>query len=314
MDIPIQIADYIATLNESDWKNSSVKICTHDLSAFFKWVEKNKPNSNGEYWLNLERKDYLEYFIYLKDKNLSQANLKRIAAHLNGMLRFYELDKKVGSLSIRKQDKIIDSKDLITDQDAKTLLASITSKKGLSETQLEMHPYLCYRNLSIISLMLHYGLTLDEVHSINIQDINFAQNTLEIVKDTGKRTIELSSEDKKVLYKYFTDIPALSRPREYTNEPFFLAFSPRKLVYWYDNARNRPKRISKVTISRLIENEVERSGIKHAARAIHFRNSCILKKMKLGWSNEQLLSYFGLKSRQALYRFKNYLKEQQKIH
>jgi integrase len=310
LDIPVHITDYIVFLNESDKKQSSIKICNHDLSAFFKWVEKNKPHLSGESWVNLKRNDYFEYFTYLRGKNLSEANLRRIAAHLNGVLRFYGLDNKVGTFRGKREKLILDSKDLITDHDAKILLSSILSTKGLSDTQLQMHHYLSYRNLSIITLMINYGLTLSEVRSINIQDINFSQNTLEIVKEKEKRIIKLSPEDKKILYKYFTDIPVLLRPKEYTNEPFFLAFSPKRLVYWYDNASNRPRRISKVTISRLIENEVKRSGIKHAARANHFRNSCILKKMKLGWSNQKIFDYFGLKSRQALTRFKKYLREQ----
>ena len=310
MDIPVQITDYIVHLNESNKKQSSIKICIHDLSSFFKWIEKNKPHFCNDKWLNLKRNDYLEYLAYLRVKKMSEANLKRISSHLNGMLRFYGLYSDIGPL---RRDKskylILDPKDLISDSDVKTLLASILSKKGLTETQLQMHPYLRYRNLSIVTLMINYGLTLSEVHNLNIEDINFSQNKVEIHKENDKRIIEISSADKKTLYKYFTDIPILYRPREYTNEPFFLAFSPKKLVFWYDNYSNRPKRISKVGISRLIENEVERAGIEHA-RAIHFRNRCILKKVELGFSNQELIDYFGFKNRQALYRFKHYVDKQ----
>ncbi|WEA47305.1 tyrosine-type recombinase/integrase [Priestia aryabhattai] len=310
MDIPVQITDYIVHLNESNKKQSSIKICVHDLSSFFKWIDKNKSYFDNEKWLNLKRNDYLEYLAYLKEKKMSEANLKRISSHLNGMLRFYGLYNEIGPLRRDKSKYLmLDSKDLITDADVKTLLASILSKKGLTETQLQMHSYLRYRNLSIVMLMINYGLTLSEVHNLNIQDINFSQNTVEIHKENDKRIIELSSEDKRTLYKYFTDIPILYRPREYTNEPFFLAFSPKKLVFWYDNYSNRPKRISKIGISRVIENEVERAGITHA-RAIHFRNRCVLKKMELGFSNQDLMNYFGFKNRQALYRFKHYIDKQ----
>jgi len=310
LDVPVQITDYLVFLNESKKKQSSIKICMHDLSSFFKWLEKNKPHFDNEKWLNLKRNDYLEYLAYLKDKKMSEANLKRISSHLNGMLRFYGIDSKIGPLRRDKPNHpMLDPKDLITDADVKKLLASIPSTKGLTDTQLQTHPYLSYRNLSIITLMINYGLTLSEVHNLNIQDINFSQNMVEIHKENDKRIIEISSEDKKILYKYFTNIPVLCRPREYTNEPFFLAFSPKKLVYWYDNYSNRPKRISKVGISRLIENEVERAGIEHA-RAIHFRNRCILKKVELGFSNQELMDYFGFKNRQALYRFKHYIDKQ----
>lgn len=37
------------------------------------------------------RECYEEYFIYLKEKNLLEVNLKCVVLYLNGLLRFYNL-------------------------------------------------------------------------------------------------------------------------------------------------------------------------------------------------------------------------------
>lgn len=309
MDIPIQIADFIVNLSNSNKQHSTIKICAHDLSSFFKWIEKNKPAFNNDSWVNLERKDYDEYFAYLKEKNSSDANLRRVASHLNSLLRFYGLTNRIGLLKATEQkQRALTSQDFAMDKDIKILLKSVVSEKGLSESQREMYKYLAYRNLSILVLMINYGLTINEVRAINMKDINFAQNTLDVGKDIKKRQIKLSAEDKKILYRYFTDIPLLLRPKDYTDDPFFIAFHPRKMVFWYDYNKNSPRRISDSGIKRIIENEVERSGINHGIRSTHFRNSCVLSKIKEGWTNDRLISYFGLTSRHALYRYKRYLK------
>lgn len=49
--------------------------------------------------------------------------------------------------------------------------------------------------------MVRYGLTINEVESLNMEDINFGQNLLTIVTNKGIRYIELSTDDKKILYK-----------------------------------------------------------------------------------------------------------------
>ncbi|MGV7002291.1 site-specific integrase [Priestia megaterium] len=175
---------------------------------------------------------------------------------------------------------------------------------------MQIHKYIAPRNYSILILMLHYGLTLNEVVSLNINDINFSQNELTIITNKGKRVLELSKDDKKIIYNYFSDIPSLFKPKDYTDDPLFLSFHPQKKVYWYDYNLNKPKRISLIGVKRMIEKEVERSGIQAKVRSTQFRNSCILNKISEGYSNESLIYYFGLSSRHALYRYKRYLETQ----
>ncbi|PGK30330.1 integrase [Priestia megaterium] len=308
MDIPLIVQRFLVHLHESEKKHSTISMYKHDLHAFFRWLNQQHPHIAPE-TLPEGRECYEEYFTYLKEKNLSEANLRRVASHLNGLLRFYDLIHQIGVLkaTTKKQRELTDN-DFISKNDACLLLESVISHKNLTDTQLKIHEYIASRNQSILILMLHYGLTINEVVSLNIKDINFSQNTLTITTTKGKRILDLSSDDKKIIYNYFSAIPSLFKPKDYTDDPLFLSFHPQKMVYWYDYNLNKPRRISLIGVKRMIEKEVQRSGLQAKVRSTQFRNSCILNKLLEGYSNEQIIYYFGLSSRHALYRYKRYLK------
>lgn len=280
----------------------------HDLKSFFEWLNHYHPNIPSES-LPQDKKYYDEYFIYLKEKNLSEANLRRVASHLNGLLKYYNLSSYIGLLqgTNKKQRELTDT-DFITEADTLLLLDSVISHKHLSDIQSQIHKYIGPRNHSMFVLMIRYGLTVNEVVSLNIKDINFGQNTLMVKNSKINRILELSKDDKKIIYNYLSTIPLLFRPKDYTDDPLFISFHPQKMVYWYDYSLDKPKRISVIGTKRMIEREVKRSGIKSNVRSTHFRNSCILNKIHEGYSNEHIIYYFGLSSRHALYRFKRYLR------
>ncbi len=280
----------------------------HDLKSFFEWLNHCHPHIPPESLPN-DKKYYDEYFSYLKEKNLSEANLRRVASHLNGLLKYYNLTSYTGLLqgTNKKQRELTDT-DFITEADTLLLLDSVISHKHLSDIQSQIHKYIGPRNHSMFVLMIRYGLTVNEVVSLNIKDINFGQNTLMVKNSKTNRILELSKDDKKIIYNYLSTIPLLFRPKDYTDDPLFISFHPQKMVYWYDYSLDKPKRISVIGTKRMIEREVKRSGIKPNVRSTHFRNSCILNKIHEGYSNEHIIYYFGLSSRHALYRFKRYLR------
>ncbi|MFV5318682.1 tyrosine-type recombinase/integrase [Priestia megaterium] len=308
LDIPLIVQNFLSHLHKKGRKPSTILMYKHDLKTFFEWLNLH-PSSMASETLPEDKKYYEEYFTYLKEKNLSEANMKRVASHLNGLLKYYNLTDQFGDLkATNKKQRGLTDIDFITEPDTLTLLKSVISPKNLTDTQLEIHKYIAFRNYSILILLLHYGLTINEVVSLNIKDINFSQNTLTVLTTKGSRLLEISKEDKRIFYKYFSEIPSLFRPKDYTDDPLFISFHPQKMVYRYDYNLNSPKRISLIGVKRMIEKEVKRSGIKSRARSTHFRNSCILKKIQDGHSNETIIYYFGLSSRHALYRFKRYLK------
>ena len=308
LDNFILLQDFLSHLDESKKKTSTISMYKHDLKKFFEWLNRYHPDIPSE-TLPGDQKYYEEYFTYLKEKNLSEANLRRVASHLNGLLKYYNLTDDIGLLqATTKKQRGLTGTDFITESDTLILLDSVISHEHLSDIQSQIYKYIGPRNHSIFILMLRYGLTINEVVSLNIKDINFAQNTLTVNTNKTKRILELSKHDKKIIYNYLSTIPLLFRPKDYTDDPLFISFHPQKMIYWYDYSLNKPKRISVIGTKRMIEREVKRSGIKANVRSTHFRNSCILNKIHEGYSNEHIIYYFGLSSRHALYRFKRYLK------
>lgn len=309
VNLPIFAQQFIMHLHEKKRKTSTIKMYEHDLKHFFIWLEDYKPGFDGESWGDLTRDDYNKYFMFLKDKNLSHANLKRVASHLNGLLRYYQLINHIGTLKATeaKQRDLKDS-DFISAEDAAALLQSIPSMKGLTENQQQIYPYISKRNLGMVTLMINYGLTIEEVVKLTAENFNFGQNTLTIETSKNKRTIPLEIEDKKLLYNYLTNIPELFRPKDYTDDPFFISFRTKKLSYWFDYSMNRSKGMSLIGAKQMVKKEVKRAGLREGISSTHFRNTCIITKIQAGWDNKELISYFGLSSRHALYRYKNYLK------
>ena len=308
LDDFILLRDFLSHLVDSKKKPSTISMYKHDLKQFFEWLNRYHPNIPSE-TLPGGKKYYESYFTYLKEKNLSEANLRRVASHLNGLLKYYNLTSDIGLLqgTNKKQRELTDT-DFITEADTLLLLDSVISHKHLSDIQSQIHKYIGPRNHSMFVLMIRYGLTVNEVVSLNIKDINFGQNTLMVKNSKTNRILELSKDDKKIIYNYLSTIPLLFRPKDYTDDPLFISFHPQKMVYWYDYSLDKPKRISVIGTKRMIEREVKRSGIKSNVRSTHFRNSCILNKIHEGYSNEHIIYYFGLSSRHALYRFKRYLR------
>ena len=308
LDRFVLLQEFLSHLNESKKKASTISIYKHDLKSFFEWLNHYHPNIPPES-LPEDKKYYDEYFSYLKEKNLSEANLRRVASHLNGLLKYYNLTDYVGLLQgTTKKQRGLTNTDFITEADTLLLLDSVISHNHLSDIQSQIHKYIGPRNHSIFVLMLRYGLTVNEVVSLNIKDINFGQNTLIVNNGKTNRILEISKHDKKIIYNYLSTIPSLFRPKDYTDDPLFISFHSQKMVYWYDYSLGKPKRISVIGAKRMIEREVKRSGIKANVRSTHFRNSCILNKIHAGYPNEHIIYYFGLSSRHALYRFKRYLR------
>lgn len=312
MSLPVFVKQFSLYLRDNGRKESTIKMYEHDLKQFFLWLQEYKPGFDGEIWGDLTRYDYNQYFDSLKKKNLSDANLRRVASHLNGLLRYYRLSDRVGTLKgTDSKQRALTDLDFISSEDAALLLSSIPTKKGLTDTQLQIYPYISKRNLGMVTLMINYGLTIEEVVKLTAKDFNFGQNTLTIETSKNKRTILLEIDDKKLLYDYLKDIPDLFRPKDYTDDPFFISFRTKKLSYWFDYSMNRSKGMSLIGAKQMVEKEIKRAGLRNGISSTHFRNSCILQKIKSGWGNQMLIEYFGLSSRHALYRYKKYLNQRE---
>lgn len=112
---------------------------------------------------------------------------------------------------------------------------------------------------------------------------------------------------KKLLLKYYTDIPLGFKPIMYSRQPFFITFDSRKGTYHFDYAKSSPKRLQPRTIQGLILSEAYRSSLDRPVTVSHLRNTAILNKLIKNYSNAEIKAHFGLKTDHALLPYKKYL-------
>ncbi|MED0924198.1 site-specific integrase, partial [Bacillus paranthracis] len=185
---------------------------------------------------------------------------------------------------------------------------TVLSTKGLTERQAKYRPLIMDRNACIINLIVNYGLSLQELVSLNMSHIQFARNTLTVSGENGvTRSVFLTAEDTKQLYKYYSTIPESVRPRQHTDNPLFVAFDFNRGTYRWVYENDAPKALSEVAIQKMIRLEVKRAELGRRISAQQMRNTFIFRLIKQGINEDELVNKIGFKTKVSLKRYYQYL-------
>ncbi|HFJ9287261.1 TPA: hypothetical protein ACGW44_005272 [Bacillus toyonensis] len=84
------------------------------------------------------------------------------------MYQFLDIPSLVEMQGITPPNRALRKEDFITKEEEKKLKNILCSSEGLSEEQLSVRPLLIDRNVSILSLLLDYGFTLQELVSLQM--------------------------------------------------------------------------------------------------------------------------------------------------
>ncbi|MGE9856441.1 integrase, partial [Bacillus sp. AF62] len=158
---------------------------------------------------------------------------------------------------ITPPNRALRKEDFITKEEEKRLKNIFSSSEGLSEEQLSVRPLLIARNVSILSLLSDYGLTLQELVSLQMQQVHFGKNMITVLHNKGtERRIMLKEEDKIRLFTYYKTIPEPVRPRYHSTDPLLVAFDFKRGTFrWvYDN--DAPKALTAIAVQKMIRLEV----------------------------------------------------------
>ncbi|QWI14150.1 tyrosine-type recombinase/integrase [Bacillus mycoides] len=299
-------------LIEKGRKHSTIQRYSYDIKDFFKWLEVNEILFYIKSWNELSPKDYQGYFSELESKRkYSQKTRHRIWVVLKKLNMFLGIDSPLDEFHLSLiPDQSLSDKDFITATEEKHLKQTILSTKGLTERQAKYRPLIMDRNACIINLVVNYGLSLQELVSLNMSHIQFASNTLIVPVENGMtRSISLTGEDTKQLYKYYKMIPEPVRPRQYTDNPFFVAFDFNWGTYRWVYEIDAPKALSEVAVQKMIRLEVKRAGVNRRISAQQMRNTFILRLIKQGINEDELVSRMGFKTKISLKRYFRYLQQ-----
>lgn len=313
--LPDFVVRYLQDLEAKGRQPSTIKRYKYDIDDFFRWwKKKHEKEISFDDWREISREDYKEFFGELITKrNYSPRTYKRIATVLTRFCIYYEsLGFSVTMPGIdlsRNKIRKLTKEDFVLSEDLDKLIHSIPSMDGLSDIQLASRPFLINRNLSIVFLFSKYGLTLQELVGIRMKDINFVQKTIKVSSITSvSREIELEREDSLLLFAYYKDIPEPVRPKQFTGDPFFIAFDFWRGTYHWVYEDNKPKRLTEVSIQKMLRQETNRAGLNRGITPQHMRNTAILESLRSGLSKESIQKLYGFRSNLSADRYTMYLK------
>lgn len=290
-------------------KPSTVKRYIYDIEDFIKWLHLSKRFNKNDVWESLHKKDFEAFFTYLKDdRQYSDKTTHRIYVVLNRLYDYLDLPSPIEAvIHIEQPDRKLREEDFISFEEEKRLKEVTASLEGLTEKQRSVRPMILERNMSIISLLLDYGLSLQELVSLQMQHVHFESNTLSIPEDSKiNRIVHLEEKHKLYLYNYYKTIPEPVRPRYHSSDPLFVAFDFTRGTYHWSYNDDAPKFLTEISIQKMIRLEVKRANLRKGIAAQHFRNTYILKQIQKKTHPEKIMRQVGFKSNLSLKRYYDY--------
>ncbi|MFY8296258.1 tyrosine-type recombinase/integrase [Bacillus paranthracis] len=301
---------FSAYLSEKGRKHSTIQRYAYDIKDFYRWLNENELLLHIKSWNEISVQDYQAYFSMLENKReYSLKTRHRIWVVLKKLHTFLGIVSPLDDIHLSLiPDQSLNDNDFITELEEKLLKQTVLSTKGLTERQAKYRPLIMDRNACIINLIVNYGLSLQEVVSLNMSHIQFARNTLIVPGENGvTRSVFLTTEDTKQLYKYYSTIPESVKPRQHTDNPLFVAFDFNRGTYRWVYENDAPKALSEVAIQKMIRLEVKRAELGRRISAQQMRNTFILRLIKQGINEDELVNKIGFKTKVSLKRYYQYL-------
>jgi len=204
------------------------KITLQDIHAFLGYLKSNYRSKSA----TLARKtaSIRVFFNYLCNKT------KKIPTNPAQDLESPKLDKR-----LPKYLNLDESKKLLEE-------ASTQNGHGNHDNTI--------RNVAIITILLNCGIRLSELVNINISDIDFSENKLNVIgKGNKERTIYLNKACIKAIKEYMS-----IRPKD------GVKFNSRDALFLSEQR----KRISNRTVQYIVKQELKKAGIeKHEKYSVH---------------------------------------------
>lgn len=290
-------------------KPSTIKRYIYDVESFIQWLHLSKRFNDNNVWESLHKKDFEDFFTYLiEERHYSDKTVHRIYIVLNRLYKYLNLPSHLDNvIHIAQPDRTLREEDFINFQEEVRLKQVSASLEGLTTKQKSTRPMILERNLSIIILLLDYGLSLHEVISLRMKHVHFENNTLSIPEETKiNRKIQLKEEDKLHLYHYYKTIPEPVRPRYHSDDPLFISFSFMRGTYLWSYEDDAPKFLTDISVQKMIRLEIQRANLRKGISAQHFRNTFILKMIQQQRTAEHIVKQVGFKTHVSLKRYYTY--------
>lgn len=262
---------YRYLLSNNDLADTTIQGYRVCINNFISWLKSNDINQPT-------RETIKTYKLYLKNTNYSVGTKNqyiRAIKHLFKWLSVEGLYPNIADGIKGFRDSTIHKKSAFTENEFNKIVSDIDTTTIQGK-----------RDLAIIMLMFEVGLRINEVHLMDIQDIEVRDNKYFVsIQGKGYTEKNIQRQFTKYTYKLIKDYLD-SRDVKSGKDPLFVSTSNRALN----------KRITKQTLSQILKNRFRDSGYDSNKLTAH--------------SIRHLTANEGIKAKKSIYEIQQHLRHQ----
>lgn len=262
--IPL-IHDFCHWLKEQKKSPNTITTYKREIERFQEWLQEKQSDIN-----HVTKDDIQEYIDFLEQQHKSVATIDKTAGAIRTFAKFLEKPELI--FGIKLEPVIKEEIETLSSDQYELLLTQVKDDGNL-------------RDIAIVYLLLHTGLRVSELCSLNRSNINFLKNELIVEKGEERRSIPLSNDAKAHLENY---LEAHS-----SKEAIFITklgerISERAVQYMLKNYHVNPNKLRHTFCQRLVDSGVDLSivsrlaGIKDLNVIKRYLKSSQIKENSLG--------------------------------
>lgn len=233
-----EFVDYYFKANSLAVSPSSQRSYMYDIFNFLNWFsgkfsdsERKLKDMTLEDIETVSAKDILDYLSFMRNESdtvISNSTIARRCAALNSFFSYFEqygyIKKnpmnKIKRPRVKKDGRII----RLEDNEVERLLDSVLNGTGFDEHQKKYLKNLRKRDYAIIILLLTSGIRVSELVGLNIDDVSFENNRIQIVrKGDKKQYIPLSDKTLEILEEYIEERKLIKPAAKSDEDALFLS-------------------------------------------------------------------------------------------
>ncbi|RHS84687.1 integrase [Clostridium sp. AM42-36] len=199
--------------------DSSLYAYTRDIKDFFIYLTQDSEKKIKDISLDdiakLRAKDISNYLVYVKrhqhkDEIVTNADvtLRRILSSIKSLFStLYNIDLIPSNESTKVKAPALKEHEIIKmDEDGREkFLRKVKYGSGLSKKQQEYHKRYGIRDFTIISLMLSTGIRISECVGLNMEDVDFKNHAIKIIRKGGNFANVYFSDKVEELLSYYME-------------------------------------------------------------------------------------------------------------
>ncbi|WP_071393011.1 tyrosine-type recombinase/integrase [Bacillus tuaregi] len=232
--IPL-ILDFCHWLDVHKKSPNTVKTYKRELEKYQEWLQEKKRDIN-----HLEKADIQAYIDYLEEQQKSLATIDKTIGAIRTFAKFLEKPGLTFGIEIKPVEKKSEIETL-SGQEYSQLLRKVKEDGNL-------------RNTTIVYVLLHTGIRVSELCSLNRSHVDLENHELIVEKQNERRVIPLSQETMEYLQNF------LGSPDD--EEPVFVSnagerLTERAVQYMLKKYDVNPQKLRHTFCQRLIDNHVD---------------------------------------------------------